>query len=76
MGGVKPYSGRDKSMKPGLVPWRWRQIMAFPLLMGRQAKAMSLSTYPEVGLRKARSLRDEARRLIAQGTNPCTHRRH
>lgn len=33
-------------------------------------------TYPEVGLRQARSLRDEARRLIAQGTNPCTHRRH
>ncbi|PYC12584.1 Arm DNA-binding domain-containing protein [Pseudomonas mosselii] len=32
-----------------------------------------LGTYPDVGLCQARSLRYEARRLIAQGTNPCTH---
>ncbi|MDH1657578.1 Arm DNA-binding domain-containing protein [Pseudomonas mosselii] len=35
-----------------------------------------LGTYPDVGLCQARSLRYEALRLIAQGTNPCTHRRH
>lgn len=50
--------------------WHFRYSWA-----GKQ-KRMSLGTYPEVGLRQARSLRDEARRLIAQGTNPCTHRRH
>lgn len=50
--------------------WHFRYSWA-----GKQ-KRMSLGTYPEVGLRQARSLRDEARRLLAQGTNPCTHRRH
>ena len=37
---------------------------------------MSLGPDPEVGLRQARSLRGEARRLIAQDANPCVHRRH
>ncbi|MNP02852.1 Prophage CP4-57 integrase [compost metagenome] len=50
--------------------WHFRYAWA-----GKQ-KRMSLGTYPEVGLRQARSLREEARRLIAQGTHPCTHRRH
>lgn len=50
--------------------WHFRYSWA-----GKQ-KRMSLGTYPEVGLRQARSLRDEARRLIAEGTNPCVHRRH
>ena len=50
--------------------WHFRYSWA-----GKQ-KRMSFGTYPEVGLRQARSLRDEARRLIAEGTNPCLHRRH
>src|SRR3546814_12434297 len=36
---------------------------------------MSLGTYPEVTLREARSLRDEARALLAKGTNPRVHRK-
>ncbi|MFV3288325.1 Arm DNA-binding domain-containing protein [Pseudomonas sp. NY11955] len=31
---------------------------------------MSFGSYPQVGLRDARTRRDEARTLIAQGTNP------
>lgn len=42
---------------------------------GKQ-KRMSLGTYPQVSLRDARSLRDEARKLLAQGVNPQAHRRH
>ncbi|MBY4674797.1 tyrosine-type recombinase/integrase [Burkholderia multivorans] len=41
--------------------------------MGRQ-KRMSLGPYPEVGLREARTLRDEARALVARGVNPHVHR--
>ncbi len=41
---------------------------------GKQ-KRMSLGTYPEVTLREARSLRDEARALLAKGTNPRVHRK-
>jgi hypothetical protein len=41
---------------------------------GKQ-KRMSLGTYPEVPLREARQARDEARALLAKGTNPHTHRK-
>jgi len=37
---------------------------------------MSLGTYPEVTLREARALRDEARTLLAQGINPLVQRRN
>jgi integrase len=36
---------------------------------------MSLGTYPEVSLLEARTLRDEARALVAKGINPRTHRK-
>ncbi|MGQ5290710.1 tyrosine-type recombinase/integrase [Pectobacterium actinidiae] len=36
---------------------------------GKQ-KRISLGGYPEIGLRKARDLRDEARALLAKGINP------
>lgn len=42
---------------------------------GKQ-KRMSLGTYPEVTLREARALRDEARKLLAQGINPLVQRRN
>lgn len=50
--------------------WHFRYSWA-----GKQ-KRMSLGTYPEVGLRQARTLRDEARRLLAKGINPRVHRSH
>ena len=49
--------------------WHFRYYWA-----GKQ-KRMSLGTYPEVTLREARSLRDEARALLAKGTNPRVHRK-
>ena len=42
---------------------------------GKQ-KRMSLGTYPAVLLREARMLRDQARALVASGTNPRVHRKH
>ncbi len=41
---------------------------------GKQ-KRMSFGSYPQVGLRDARTRRDEARTLIAQGTNPSEQRK-
>ncbi len=41
---------------------------------GKQ-KRISLGTYPEIGLREARALRDEARTLLARGINPHTERK-
>lgn len=57
---VSPIGGKS---------WHFRYYWA-----GKQ-KRMSLGTYPEVGLRDARSLRDEARALIAKNINPKIHRK-
>ncbi|WP_409274133.1 Arm DNA-binding domain-containing protein [Pseudomonas sp. KCJK9111] len=56
--------------RAGGKSWHFRYSRA-----GKQ-KRIPVGIYPEVGLRQARLLRDEARRLIAQGTNPCTYRWH
>lgn len=53
----------------GNKSWHFRYYWA-----GKQ-KRMSLGSYPEVGLRDARSLRDEARALLAKGINPKAHRK-
>ncbi|MFJ5483588.1 tyrosine-type recombinase/integrase [Pectobacterium actinidiae] len=49
--------------------WHFRYCWA-----GKQ-KRMSLGTYPEVGLREARALRDQARALLAKGINPKLDRK-
>ncbi|WP_456320481.1 Arm DNA-binding domain-containing protein [Pseudothauera nasutitermitis] len=49
--------------------WHFRYCWA-----GKQ-KRISLGTYPEVSLREARGLRDEARALLAKGINPRVHRK-
>ena len=42
--------------------------------MGQRAR-ISLGSYPELSLREARELRDEARALVARGINPRTERK-
>ncbi len=49
--------------------WHFRYYWA------AKQKRMSLGTYPEVGLRAARALRDEARALAAKGINPKIDRK-
>jgi len=43
--------------------------------LGKQ-KCISLGTYPEIGLREARTLRDEARALLAKGINTHADRKY
>jgi hypothetical protein len=47
----------------------------FRYYWSNKQKRMSLGTYPEVALREARGLRDEARALLAKGVNPRAHRK-
>ena len=49
--------------------WRFRYRFD-----GKQ-KMLSLGTYPDVSLAKARDRRDEARRLLADGIDPSAHRK-
>ncbi|VVN69469.1 Prophage integrase IntA [Pseudomonas fluorescens] len=43
--------------------------------LGKQ-KRISSGTYPEIGLREARTLRDEARALLAKGINTHADRKY
>lgn len=49
----------------------WRLKYRF----GGKGKLLSLGTYPDVGLKAARDKRDEARKLLADGTDPGEHRK-
>jgi integrase len=42
--------------------------------IGGKEKRLSLGVYPDVGLRKARERRDEARRMLADQIDPSAHR--
>ncbi|MEJ1960705.1 MAG: integrase arm-type DNA-binding domain-containing protein [Gammaproteobacteria bacterium] len=49
--------------------WRFKYRIA-----GRE-KLLSFGSYPDVGLKLARERRDEARKLVAQGTDPSVERK-
>jgi len=53
----------------GAKAWHFRYTW-----MGQRAR-ISLSSYPELSLREARELRDEARSLVARGISPRTERK-
>jgi len=49
----------------------WRFRYAF----GGKSKLLSMGTYPDVSLTKARDRRDDARKLLADGIDPGVHRK-
>lgn len=49
--------------------WRLKYHLA------RKEKRVSLGVYPDVSLKEAREKRDEARKLVAQGIDPSSHRK-
>ncbi len=55
---------------PGGGKW-WRLKYRF----GGKEKRLSLGVYPDVSLKDARERRDEARKLLANGTNPSENRK-
>lgn len=46
------------------------KLWRFRYQFDRKEKMLSLGTYPEIPLASARSKRDDARRLVAEGTDP------
>jgi integrase len=47
----------------------------FRFTLNQKRRDMGLGRFPDIGLREARSRRDEARKLVAQGQDPITTRR-
>ena len=54
---------------PGSKLWRFRYRF------GGRESMLSLGSWPEVSLKRARELLEEARRLVANGQDPAAHRR-
>ena len=73
--GEKPAKLSDERglfliVTPGGGKW-WRFRYSF----GGKEKLLSLGTYPDVSLASARQRRDDARKLLAHGTDPGEHRK-
>jgi len=74
---AKPYKMGDGGglfllIKPnGSKWWRWKYRRP---VTGAE-NLLSMGTYPEVGLADARARRDEARKLVAAGTDPGEQRK-
>ena len=74
-GGTKPQTLNDGGglsllVQPSGAAW-WR----LRYWLDSRENRLSLGTYPETGLREARQRRDEARRLLAAGTDPSAARK-
>lgn len=57
------------------VPVKGRKAWHFRYYWAGKSARMSLGTYPELSLREARGLRDQARALVAKGLNPRAERK-
>src|SRR5690606_21467097 len=72
---AKPYSLNAgdslflKVMPNGTKKWVWRYFYL------NKAKMLSMGLFPAVGLSEAKTNRDEARKLLAQGINPSLKRK-
>jgi len=53
----------------GNKSWRWKYRFA-----GKE-KLLTIGSYPEISLREAREKREEAQRLLINGTDPSEHRK-
>jgi len=73
--GAKPQrlfdgGGLYLEVTPSGGKW-WRLKFRF----GGKEKLLSMGTYPDTGLKEARQRRDDARKLIAEGTDPALARK-
>lgn len=71
----KDYTLRDTDGLCLAVSAKGSKAWHFRYSWMKVPKRISLGTYPEVSLREARILRDEARALVAKDINPRIHRK-
>lgn len=73
--GVKPariYDGRGLYLEVSPKGGKWWRLK---YRFGGKEKLLSLGTYPDTSLKKAREKRDEARTLLASGVDPSAARK-
>ncbi|HCF1525187.1 tyrosine-type recombinase/integrase [Pseudomonas aeruginosa] len=71
----KDYTLRDSDGLSLAVSAKGGRSWHFRYYWATRQQRMSLGTYPEISLREARELRDEARALLAKGINPKIDRK-
>jgi integrase len=72
---AKPYKLADEKGMFLLVTPAGAKLWRLKYRIGGREKSLALGQYPDVGLKVARSRRDEARRLLADGVDPGETRR-
>ena len=74
-GKAKAYKLYDEKGLFLLVKSAGRKLWRFKYRFDRAEKLLALGRYPDVSLKLARSRRDEARRLVAEGVDPSATRK-
>ncbi|GGX73197.1 integrase [Litorimonas cladophorae] len=70
----KPYKVSDYDSLFVLVTPKGSKLWKFKFRLGGKEKSLSLGKYPAVSLKRARFLRDEARKLHAEGVDPAANK--
>lgn len=73
--GEKPYKLTDGGGMYLLVDVKGGKYWRMDYRFGEKRKTLALGTYPEVSLAEARSARDQARKQLAAGSDPCGARK-
>lgn len=71
----KPYSLSDADGLSLYISSGGSKIWHFRYYWFGKQHRMSLGSYPQIGLKDARVLRDETRALVSEGINPCDQRK-
>ncbi len=71
----KPYTLGDGQGLSLLIELNGSKSLRFRYRYAGKPKMISLGVYPTITLADARSRRDEARKLVAEGKNPCEVRK-
>ncbi|MBO9357638.1 tyrosine-type recombinase/integrase [Bordetella petrii] len=71
----KPRSLLDADGLSLFIPPKGRKCWHLRYTFAGKERRISLGTYPEVSLREARELREQARALLAKGVNPRAERK-
>ncbi|UCV01749.1 tyrosine-type recombinase/integrase [Dechloromonas denitrificans] len=73
--GEKPYKLADEKGLFLLINPKGSKWWRLKYRVAGKEKLLSFGTYPEVGLKEARSKRDDARKLLADGVDPSENRK-
>lgn len=74
-GADKPYKKRDGGSLELLVTPSGSKLWRYRYRIGGTENVYAIGKYPAIGVKRARELRDEARRLVKEGVHPAKHRK-